>query len=131
MLALTQVQAEERDLQNAMELNRDPFPPHAITEAADEDRLQQIQRQSLVEAIRAQLPAFQPVEQQSLEEEDGDDMHESPVVGVRMMGPDGQVRMMRIPSELLSQFVRQGMVSLEKSLRRPNDAEGEDEKEET
>lgn len=26
------------------------------------------------------------------------------------MGPDGQVRMMRIPSELLSQFVRQGMV---------------------
>lgn len=56
------------------------------------------------------LEAFQPVEQQSLEEEDGDDMHESPVVGVRMMGPDGQVRMMRIPSELLSQFVRQGMV---------------------
>lgn len=51
-----EVQAEERDLQNAMELNRDPFPPHAITEAADEDRLQQIQRQSLVEAIRAQLP---------------------------------------------------------------------------
>jgi len=65
-------------------------------------------------ADEADLQDFEALERRSSaadEHDDGDEMmSDSPFVGVRMMGPDGQVRMMRIPSELLSQFVRQGMV---------------------
>lgn len=52
-------------------------------------------------ADASDLEDFQALERQSEQEADDDAMPDSPFVGVRMMGPDGQVRMMRIPSELL------------------------------
>eukprot|EP00439_Symbiodinium_sp_Y106_P079051 s977_g17.t2 len=44
-------------------------------------------------------------EQEEEGEEDG-----SNFVGLRMLGPDGQVRFVRVPQELLAQFLRQGML---------------------
>ncbi|CAJ1397001.1 unnamed protein product [Effrenium voratum] len=43
-------------------------------------------------------------------EEEREEPGQESLVGVRMMGPDGQVRVMRVPSELLAQFLRQGVV---------------------